>query len=227
MNSNSKQKSPKRQGISEEYYQQGRKYEYGFGGTIDIDQACVFYTKSARRGHVLAQFALSVLAVKESDMEEAVYWWKKAASNGHKQAKYNLILSFLQGVGTEKDIDKAFDLMQRGAAEGNGKIEYLLAREYYQGKNIPRNFELAAKHYLNSAKSGFQNSMNELSMMYSMGQVGGKAMPVVAYGLAKTVLDRGFKDAERTISAIEKTYKLSSKMKMEGVKQAKILLAEK
>lgn len=210
---------------SEEFYELGKKFEFGTETKKDLDKAIFYYTKSARKGHMNAQFALSVIAANESNIEEAVYWWKKATKNGHGQAKYNLIVSYLNGVGVEKDVNMAFDLMHQGVAEGNGKIGYLLAREYYQGKNISRNFELAAKYYLDSAKSGIHNSMNDLSMMYSMGQIGGKTMPTIAYGLATIALNQGFDGAERTIKAIENTYKLGDKAKQEGLKLAKSLLS--
>lgn len=210
---------------SEKLYKLGKKYEFGINTEKDLDKAVLYYTKSAIKENVKAQFALSVIAADGSDMDEAIYWWEKAAGNGHSQAKFNLIICYLYGIGIEKDVDKALGLMQKGVAESDGKIGYLLAREYYQGKNIPRNFELAAKHYLDSAKLGIHNSINDLSMMYSMGQIGGKAIPTIAHGLAIIAVNRGFDEAKRTVRAIENTYILGDKAKQEGLKLAKSLLS--
>jgi TPR repeat protein len=211
----------------EQFYQRARKFEFGLDVEKDVDKAVIYYTKAARKGHVEAQFSLGVISATEEDLEDACYWWHKASENGHQQAQFNIIIAYLEGLGVDKNTDQAIALMQKASIAGNGKIEYLLAREYYLGKNVPRNFEQAASHYLGAAKMGIANAINDLGMMYAMGQVGGKAKPMIAYGLGKTALGLGYKSAQRTLSATEKTFKLSEQDKLKATKLAKELLRAK
>ncbi|WP_211830381.1 tetratricopeptide repeat protein [Kistimonas asteriae] len=205
-------------------YQCGRKKEIGEGIEKNLHDAIIFYTKAACKGNANAQFALGVIAVAKNSLQEAMHWWEMAAKQGHETAQYNLIICYLEGRGVERSIDYAIKLMTASTQTGNSKAEYLLAREYYNGKNLPRSFEYAASHFLNAAKRGVTNAMNDLSMMYSMGQVGGKSNPVIAYGLAKSAFDHGYKGAERTIRAIENTYTLTTKEKAHGVELSKSML---
>jgi TPR repeat protein len=210
---------------SEDYFLCGQRKEFGQDTQKNLDDACFYYSKAARKGHKEAQFSLGVLSIKGDDLDEAIYWWLKAAKADHSQAQYNLAICYLEGRGVALDSDQAIFMLQSAAKLKNNKAQYLLAREYYSGKNMPRSFEHAASYLLMAAKSGVCNAMNELAMMYSMGQVGGKANPVIAYGLAWSALELGFEDAKKTINAIETTYPLNQQQKTKGLELVKFMLS--
>jgi len=50
--------------------------------------------------------------------------YKKAAENGHNQAQYNLALSYINGEGTEKNLEKAIYWYHKAAENGNIDAQY-------------------------------------------------------------------------------------------------------
>jgi TPR repeat protein len=51
----------------------------------------------------------------EQDYEQAVYWWKKAAEQGHAQAQNNLGGCYAQGLGVAQDYTQAVYWYTRAA----------------------------------------------------------------------------------------------------------------
>ena len=69
----------------------------------------------------------------EPDIQKAIEWYQKAASQGHAQAQTNLAYFYLLGIGIEKDEQKAFTLYQQAANQQLPAAIKTLGFLYMQG----------------------------------------------------------------------------------------------
>ena len=84
------------------------------------EQAIKYYTRSALKWNAEAQFRLALLLEKDDD---AFFWCKEAADQGHIDATYLLGGFYLEGRGVEKDSDKAVSLYRQAADKGYEKAK--------------------------------------------------------------------------------------------------------
>jgi TPR repeat protein len=61
----------------------------------------------------------------------AIYWCEKAANLGHYIAQYNIAISYKNGIGVDKDINKAFEIFNQLAERGNVEGIMMLGACYY------------------------------------------------------------------------------------------------
>ncbi len=83
-------------------------YREGWGVKRDINKAKEWLEKSAIRGNMLAANELGELYEKESNPDEAFYWYNFGKSE--EIAKYNLARCYEQGIGTIKRLHSAYNL---------------------------------------------------------------------------------------------------------------------
>ena len=69
----------------------------------------------------------------EPDIQKAIEWYQKAASQGHALAQTNLAYFYLLGIGVEKDEQKAFTLYQQAANQQLPAAIKTLGFLYMQG----------------------------------------------------------------------------------------------
>ena len=62
--------------------------------------------------------------------------YKKASDMGHVEAIHMLGLSYILGLGVEKDINKAMSLVQKAADLGSLEATCFLGDAYYYGKSM-------------------------------------------------------------------------------------------
>ena len=86
----------------------------------------------------------------ETNISEAVSWYKKAARSGDLSAFYSLgHIAYLQ-----KDFGEARVWLERAIQRGHARSNYLLARMYWAGKGVERDRK-AARRFL--AKAAAEN----------------------------------------------------------------------
>ncbi|CAG8539964.1 5860_t:CDS:2 [Scutellospora calospora] len=110
----------------------------------------------------------------EVDYHKAFWMYKLSSENnlvasGNSDAQIEVAKCYMNGIGTNIDRAKAFDLYSNAATSGNSEAQFELANCYINGicTNVDNNraFEL----YLKSAKNGNTNAMYELASCYSNG----------------------------------------------------------
>jgi TPR repeat protein len=79
--------------------------------------------------------------------KEAFLWYKKAAEF-HTRAQWLLGACYFQGIGTEKDMDKAEYWLGKSASSENADGQYALAGYYFMN---PKRDIAAAKHWIDKA----------------------------------------------------------------------------
>ena len=80
------------------------------------------------------------------NVEKAVYWYKRAAEQGHSKAQWLLGASYSQGVGIEKNPEEAENWLQKSAGSGDADGQYALAGFYFMKPDIVK-----AKYWLEKA----------------------------------------------------------------------------
>lgn len=140
-------------------YNVGLFYANGLGVQKDVAQAKRWYEKAAKQGNGAAQYNLAQMyhaeGVKdEHAYEKAKYWYEKSIEAGIKEAYNNLGKLFLEGKGTPKDEQKAFELFKKGAAQGDGMAEVNVAILYAWGESVPHDKLKAYESLKRALKSG-------------------------------------------------------------------------
>ena len=76
------------------------------------------YYEKAITGDAAAQASLGYEYVKQKDYVSAVYWYRKAAEQGHARAQLNLGNCYEYGKGVTKSITEAVKWYRKAAAQG-------------------------------------------------------------------------------------------------------------
>ena len=87
----------------------------------------------AKQGDPGAQFSLGECYYHGAqDYKQAVYWYSKAAEQGHALAQYNLGYYYREGYGVSQDLEQAICWYSKSAEQGNTCAQEALER--LQGK---------------------------------------------------------------------------------------------
>ena len=84
--------------------------------------------------------------------DDAFEWMVRAADGGHSAAQNNIGLSYLHGLGAEKDDKKAFEWFEKSAEQGLPYAQSELAMLYYEGRGVEKDVQLAQDWWLTAAK---------------------------------------------------------------------------
>lgn len=84
---------------------------------------------------------------------EAVPKLKAAADKGNKKALYRLGRCYEKGRGVQKDLNMAFGLYTKGAAQNHAKSQYALGRCYLRGKGVQADKAQAKQWFVKAFKN--------------------------------------------------------------------------
>ena len=114
-------------------------YYCGKSVTKNIDKDIDLLSEHAEIGDASTQCLLAnIYEFDECDYENALKWYEKASAKGDCHATHNLALLYFEGEGTEKNPEKAFELLKKASEQGNeDSLEVLenLKEEYEKSKN--------------------------------------------------------------------------------------------
>jgi TPR repeat protein len=152
-------------GASDPHYLRGVA-EYNAGKFVE---AAASFRRAAERGHVESQYVLSTMyevgkGVEKAD-DEALFWVKKAAEQGHAYAQANL--SYRHYAAGE--FAEAFTWCQRAADSRLAWAQYNLGRMYRKGEGVAQSDAEAAYWYRLAAVQGHAEAQQKLGDLYSLG----------------------------------------------------------
>ena len=131
----------------------------------------------ANQGDADAQFNLALLYLHgrgtPQDMKQAVYWYKKAAEQGHVQAQYDLgSLYQFDGSGeVPQDMKQAVYWLTKAAEQGFVHAQYSLGQMYQSGHEVPQDYKQAVYWYTKAAeKDHFFAKKNRDKVLEMMSQ---------------------------------------------------------
>lgn len=127
------------------------------------------YARSAELGHIVAQYNLAMMYSNgESvfvDYQQAVYWFRKSASQGFPPAQYRLgELYYFEKGGLPKDLGKAVALFRQAAELKDPDAQLNLAMLHATGDGLPLDTEKAL-HWMTQAYRGGNDTALEYKHM--------------------------------------------------------------
>ncbi|PKC50636.1 hypothetical protein RhiirA1_523807, partial [Rhizophagus irregularis] len=86
-------------------------------------------------------------------------------------AKYNLAICYMDGIGTQKDKEKAFDLFLESTIQPyKSTVRSRVGCHFQSGKGAKKNIIRSFKWYLKSAKNGYVKSQICVGSCYECGK---------------------------------------------------------
>lgn len=115
------------------------QFPYYHTPVIHDNQVLIFLKFAAERNSPAAQYYLGLLyyygqSVKK-DLDECVYWIRRAANAEHTKAQLFYGFLYLKGIGVAKNFNKAKGWLQKAAAKGNSHAKWSLANIYLMEAN--------------------------------------------------------------------------------------------
>lgn len=89
----------------------------------------------------------------ERNLENAVFWYTKAATAGSKTAMTNLGNMYLGGLGVGQDIAKAVELYEQAALQDEQSALCTLAKLYVEGTGVEKNPEKAFEYVVRAVNA--------------------------------------------------------------------------
>ncbi|KAG9295258.1 hypothetical protein G9A89_015745 [Geosiphon pyriformis] len=211
------------------------------GTTKDSEKAFELYSKAAEAGHFLGQIALRAyhrnrLEITEDLEKEGNPSPQTTAEAGDLNAQYNLALCYLNGRGTTKDSEKAFELYSKAAEAGHLNAQYNLALCYLNGRGTTKDSEKAFELYSKAAEAGNLDSQVNLANCYLNGR-GTTKDSEKAFELYSKAAEAGHLNAQNSLAVCylngrgttkdsEKAFELYSKAAEAGDLNAQNSLAD-
>lgn len=125
----------------------------------NFTQAIKWYKKAEAQG-IEAQCEIGLCYEELKNYEECVIWYAQAVKLGEAAALNNLGHCYYDGLGVDKDLDKAFHLFKAAADQGLAVAQYNLGNWY----TVAKNSSAAIEWYLAAADQGYAKAQYELGM---------------------------------------------------------------
>lgn len=134
-------------------------------------QAAQLLLPLANSGNTLAQYRLGMLHYQgdgvPEDEKQAVFWWKKAAAQGHVESMFQLGSAYLFGVQaarTVADPDReAASWYFQAASAGHAEAQYHLGLLFLAGKGVVESHPEAIRWMKKAAAQGHVGAQRALS----------------------------------------------------------------
>jgi SH3-like domain-containing protein len=116
-----------------------------------------------------AQFKVGVLFTNSefntADYEQAVYWYKQAARQGHVLAQYNLGHQYIEGKGVAKSETQAMNWWLEAAKRDHALAQFNVGRGYYLGIGLPKDTGAAVMWFQRAANNEEPKSIEILQKL--------------------------------------------------------------
>lgn len=180
----------------------------------EYKQAFDFLLSAAEAGDAKAQFVVASmyyngLGVK-SDLNTAVFWYKKAAVGGNIDAQFRMAELYNYGNILEKNLEQSAEWYRSAASNGSVVAAYQLGLMYRDGRGVGLSRTQAFKYFKQAAKFDYAPAIRELGryMLSGLGEEENFEQAVLylrqaalkkdedaVIELVKFYCDHGYKDA--------------------------------
>ena len=127
----------------------------------------------AEQGQVEAQFTLAEAFYlgrgTGKNLQQALFWYEKAAQQGHPGAQRALGAMYVMGKGTAKAPQKAAYWYQKSAEQGLARAQTNLGILYETGVGVEKNYDNARLWYEKAAAQDYARGQTNLGRMYELG----------------------------------------------------------
>lgn len=158
-------------GLAAAQHALGLLFIYGRGVEKNAELAESWLKKAADQNYVHSLYYLGGCYYDKEKYQEALEVWTRSADQGVPEAKYQLGLMYEKGLGTEKDLVKAYGWYLSASKDGPIDAQYRTALCYYFGKGVKQDFDIAEIWFRNLAEKGHLLSQHYLgNCLYYQGK---------------------------------------------------------
>ena len=156
----------------------------------------------ANAGNAEAQFQLAwsydMGSTVFQDRQQAAYWYYKAASQGHANARFNLGVFYATGIMDDtRNYSAALELFRQAAQQDYLPAQFQLGTMYRHGLGVEQSDEQARHFYQQAADQGYLKAIMALGHMDA---TGAKPNPEAAFGWYHQAAQLGNRDAQYYIA---------------------------
>ena len=130
--------------------------------------------------------------------KEALYWYLKAAENGHPKGQYSAGIMLMHGIGVERDDAKGLDWLTVAAIQGLDLAQYNLGVAYRDGSRLVKSDLEAAKWFKRASDQGLIQAKLNLGNLYLNG-AGVEQDDEKAFQLFKDSAGQGMVEADANL----------------------------
>jgi len=136
------------------------------------DDNIALLQRDADAGKADAQYQLGSLYDKgnklEHDIQKAILWYTKAATQGNSDAEYRLAIIYIYGVGTAKDVVKGEDYLAK-AAKANHTVAKKMLPIYMASRSADAPTSIVLSWYMEKIAAIDPEGLMGLGYMYENG----------------------------------------------------------
>lgn len=152
----------------------GLMHEDGNGVELSIEEAKMWYEKSANKGCKEALFNLASIYYFGKDtgkvnIEESINWYKKAIECGYGEGASAIGIIYEEGYHVEKNLAKAMEYYRLADELGDSNGALRLGDLYFNGGYVKKNYSEAMKLYEKSARLGNPLAFYNIGNMFKEG----------------------------------------------------------
>ncbi len=136
----------------------------------DLDKAYVWYEKAAAQGSEAVDLELARIAHEKKWYEKARHWYEKASRKASGEANCLLGVYYAEGIGVEKDRDKAMAYFHLSAESGFPSAYCCLGGIYSGQKGGVEELEKAHGYYEKAAEMGHLKAQVHVARNYLYGR---------------------------------------------------------
>ncbi len=130
-------------------------------------------------------------SVRNTDPAESFAWYSAAAARGHVSAQTTMGVMLVNGVGCERDLNKAVAALRGAAEQGSAVAKTALGEFYMNGTNVPKDDKKAFDLLTEAADAEEPRGMDTLGTCYNKG-IGTKINNLEALRLFTRASELGF-----------------------------------
>jgi TPR repeat protein len=137
------------------------------------------------------------------DRAQAVFWFRRAAYNGHAEAQYDLAYCLEHGLGIARaDRENAFYWYRCAAEQGHAEAQYKMAKCYEFGSLVKaQDHKKAFNWYCQAAENGHAKAQFRLALCFQSG-FGTKPDLLAAIHWCLMAIDNGHETASKTLTEL-------------------------
>jgi TPR repeat protein len=153
----------------------GSLYEQGKLVPKNLEQAEIWFSKSAEKSYAPAERALGMLCwYVDSDPAKATMWLQRAAQRGDAEAQFWFGNAYEQGSLGTINYREALYWLQKSAKQGHPEAQASLGQMYEDCEVVKQDYSMAAKWYRKAAEhvpnlGGAGQGRNNLGLLYLNG----------------------------------------------------------
>ena len=125
----------------------------------------VLLTERAQEGEAAAQYEMGRLLMIVQDFDEAVYWYRKAALQGHRGAQSELAINYHRGIGTDRNHIQAAYWFYKAGDVTDPFYQFTIGQMYRDGNLLDWNRELAKYWFQMAAENELSEAQVSLGFM--------------------------------------------------------------